>query len=97
MHAQIGQLELEALHAQVKLAKELEEVHRSFRAELDRTFPWGAPSSCARLTPARRLGPQRPQRSSDGTLMGPTQTQDPASQGGQAEEEQVRSNGSGAT
>jgi MerR family transcriptional regulator/heat shock protein HspR len=34
MHARIDELELEALQAQVRLAKELEEVRRSFRAEL---------------------------------------------------------------
>jgi MerR family transcriptional regulator, heat shock protein HspR len=34
MHARIEELELKALHAQVQLAQELEEVRRSFRAEL---------------------------------------------------------------
>jgi len=34
MHARIEELELQALHAQVELAQELEEVRRSFRAEL---------------------------------------------------------------
>jgi MerR family transcriptional regulator, heat shock protein HspR len=34
MHARIEELELKALHAQVQLAEELEEVRRSFRAEL---------------------------------------------------------------
>jgi MerR family transcriptional regulator/heat shock protein HspR len=34
MHARIEQIELEALQAQVRLANELEEVRRSFRAEL---------------------------------------------------------------
>ncbi len=34
MHARIEEIELEALQAQVRLAKELEEVRRSFRAEL---------------------------------------------------------------
>jgi hypothetical protein len=34
MHTRIEELELQALHAQVELAKELEEVRRSFRAEL---------------------------------------------------------------
>jgi MerR family transcriptional regulator/heat shock protein HspR len=34
MHARIEQLELEALRAQVELAKRLEEVRRSYRAEL---------------------------------------------------------------
>jgi MerR family transcriptional regulator/heat shock protein HspR len=34
MHARIEDLELQALHAQVRLAEELEELRRSFRAEL---------------------------------------------------------------
>jgi MerR family transcriptional regulator, heat shock protein HspR len=34
MHTRIEELELQALHAQVELAQELEEVRRSFRAEL---------------------------------------------------------------
>ena len=34
MHARIEQMELEALQVQVRLAQELEEVRRSFRAEL---------------------------------------------------------------
>jgi len=34
MRARIEEIELEALHAQVRLANELEEVRRSFRAEL---------------------------------------------------------------
>ena len=39
MHARIEELEVQALHAQVELAEELEEVRRSFRAEL-RALPW---------------------------------------------------------
>jgi MerR family transcriptional regulator/heat shock protein HspR len=34
MHARIEEIELQALRAQVRLAEELEEVRRSFRAEL---------------------------------------------------------------
>ncbi len=34
MHARIEELELKALHAQVELAERLEEVRRSYRAEL---------------------------------------------------------------
>lgn len=34
MHARIEELEVQALHAQVELAERLEEVRRSFRAEL---------------------------------------------------------------
>jgi len=36
MHARIEELEVQALHAQVELAERLEEVRRSFRAELVR-------------------------------------------------------------
>ena len=39
MHARIEELELQALHAQVRLAEELEEVRRSFRAELVGPLP----------------------------------------------------------
>jgi len=38
MHARIEELEVKALHAQVQLAEELEQVRRSFRAEL--TVPY---------------------------------------------------------
>jgi MerR family transcriptional regulator/heat shock protein HspR len=38
MHARIEEMELEALQAQVRLAQELEDVRRSFRAEL--TVPY---------------------------------------------------------
>src|ERR1700693_1584482 len=34
MHARIEEIEVQALHAQVRLAEQLEEVRRSFRAEL---------------------------------------------------------------
>jgi MerR family transcriptional regulator/heat shock protein HspR len=34
MHARIEEIELQALHAQVRLAEEIEQVRRSFRAEL---------------------------------------------------------------
>jgi MerR family transcriptional regulator, heat shock protein HspR len=42
MHARIEQLEVKALHAQVELAKELEQVRRSFRAELSVPYRGGA-------------------------------------------------------
>jgi MerR family transcriptional regulator, heat shock protein HspR len=42
MHEQIEQLEVKALHAQVKLAEELEQVRRSFRAELSVPYRGGA-------------------------------------------------------
>ncbi len=51
MHARIEELEVKALHAQVRLAEELEEVRRSFRAELSSPTVAG-PSSCARPTSA---------------------------------------------
>ena len=55
MHARIEELEREALHAQVRLAEELEEVRRSFRAEL-RCPTAAAPSSCVRPTLAACSG-----------------------------------------
>ena len=52
MHERIEEIELEALQAQVRLAEELEEVRRSFRAEL--AVPYrGGPTSCALPTRAR--------------------------------------------
>ena len=46
MHARIEEIETQALNAQVRLAEELEEVRRSFRAEL--VVPYrGGGSSCA--------------------------------------------------
>jgi MerR family transcriptional regulator/heat shock protein HspR len=42
MHARIEQLEVKALHAQVQLAEELEQVRRSFRAELSVPYRGGA-------------------------------------------------------
>jgi MerR family transcriptional regulator/heat shock protein HspR len=44
MHERIEELELQALHAQVELARELEQVRRSFRAELV-PFPNARPPS----------------------------------------------------
>ncbi|HXA54854.1 MAG TPA: helix-turn-helix transcriptional regulator [Solirubrobacteraceae bacterium] len=44
MHARIEELEVQALHAQVELAERLEEVRRSFRAELV-PFPNSRPPS----------------------------------------------------
>jgi MerR family transcriptional regulator, heat shock protein HspR len=41
MHARIADLEVQALHAQVRLAEELEEVRRSFRAELSIPYRGG--------------------------------------------------------
>jgi MerR family transcriptional regulator/heat shock protein HspR len=42
MHARIEDLEVKALHAQVQLAEELEQVRRSFRAELAVPYRGGA-------------------------------------------------------
>jgi hypothetical protein len=42
MHARIEDLEVEALQAQVQLAEELEQVRRSFRAELAVPYRGGA-------------------------------------------------------
>ena len=45
MHARIEELEVAALRSQVELAERLEDVRRSFRAEL---VPYqGPPTSCA--------------------------------------------------
>ena len=51
MHARIEELELQALHAQVQLAEELEEVRRSFRAELVGALPWGDRARARRRRP----------------------------------------------
>jgi MerR family transcriptional regulator, heat shock protein HspR len=54
MHARIEQLETQALDAQVELAQRLEEVRRSFRAELV-PFPKGRPGTAlVRAADARR-------------------------------------------
>ncbi len=60
MHARIEELELQALRAQVELAERLEEVRRSYRAELV-PFPNSRPPStdivrAADVRPARRRG-----------------------------------------
>ena len=63
MHARIEEIEPQALKAQVRLAEELEEVRRSFRAEL--WFPTAAASSsCAppRSRPPRRSSKQQEER-----------------------------------
>jgi MerR family transcriptional regulator/heat shock protein HspR len=63
MHARIEELELEALHAQVRLAEQLEEVRRSFRAELAVPYRGG---ELVRLADVRSLF-GRPRRSGDGS------------------------------
>ncbi|HEV3047700.1 MAG TPA: helix-turn-helix transcriptional regulator [Solirubrobacteraceae bacterium] len=51
MHERIEQIELEALQAQVRLANELEEVRRSFRAEL--AVPYRGGQQLVRAADAR--------------------------------------------
>jgi acetyl-CoA carboxylase alpha subunit len=74
MHARIEQLELEALHAQVKLAEELEQVRRSFRAELAVPYRGGTElvraadaRSPLRAADARSPFKHRTERSRDGS------------------------------
>ncbi len=50
MHRKIEELELKALHAQVQLAEELEEVRRSFRAEI---VPYRGGTEIVRAADAR--------------------------------------------
>ena len=63
MHARMEEIEVRALQAQVRLAKELEEVRRSFRAEL--VVPYRGGVELVRAAEARQ--PLRPptDRSSD--------------------------------
>jgi MerR family transcriptional regulator/heat shock protein HspR len=53
MHAHIEELELQALRAQVELAERLEEVRRSFRAEL--TIPYRGGAELVRAADVRPL------------------------------------------
>jgi MerR family transcriptional regulator, heat shock protein HspR len=62
MHARIEELELEALHAQVRLAEQLEEVRRSFRAEL---VPYRS-GQLVRMADIRSLF-DKPRRDRDGS------------------------------
>jgi MerR family transcriptional regulator/heat shock protein HspR len=55
MHARIEELEVQALRAQVELAERLEEVRRSFRAEL--TVPYRGGAELVRAVDARPLTP----------------------------------------
>ena len=67
MHARIEEIELQALKAQVRLAKELEEVRRSFRAELV-PYRGGQLVRAADVrSPFRRPSQRPPQRSADDT------------------------------
>ena len=56
MHARIEEIELEALKAKVQLANELEEVRRSFRAEL--TVPYRGGQEIVRAADARSPFPR---------------------------------------
>lgn len=64
MHSRIEELEVQALRAQVELAERLEEVRRSFRAELV-PFPNSRPPSreIVRVADVRQLGHSAPRRS----------------------------------
>jgi len=62
MHARIEELEVKALHAQVQLAEELEQVRRSFRAEL--TVPYRG-GEIVRAADARSPFPHPPGRRPD--------------------------------
>jgi MerR family transcriptional regulator/heat shock protein HspR len=63
MRARIEEIELEALQAQVRLANELEEVRRSFRAEL--TVPYRGGLGLVRAADARSPFRPNPDRSPD--------------------------------
>jgi MerR family transcriptional regulator/heat shock protein HspR len=57
MHARIEEIELQALQAQVRLAEELEQVRRSFRAEL--TVPYRGGLELVRAADVKSLFPNR--------------------------------------
>jgi MerR family transcriptional regulator, heat shock protein HspR len=59
MHARIEQLELKALRTQVRLAEELEELRRSFRAELTVPYRGGALVRVADLPSSPRSNDER--------------------------------------
>jgi len=61
MQARIEEIELEALRAQVQLAQEIEEVRRSFRAEL--VVPYRGALDLVRAADARRPFPNPPRES----------------------------------
>ena len=63
MHARIEQLEVAALHSQVELAERLEEVRRSFRAEL---VPYRGATDIVRLADVRASFPATKRRRHDG-------------------------------
>jgi MerR family transcriptional regulator, heat shock protein HspR len=63
MNARIEDLETQKVHAQVRLAEELEEVRRSFRAELSVPYRGGA---IVRAADVRRPYRSTPERGPDG-------------------------------
>jgi MerR family transcriptional regulator/heat shock protein HspR len=69
MNAKIEELEVKALRAQVQLAEELEQVRRSFRAEL--TVPYRGGQEIVRAADARspfpRTAKNQPERRPDGS------------------------------
>ena len=65
MHARIEEIEMQSLQAQVRLAEELEQVRRSFRAEL--TVPYRGGLELVRAADARSPFRKAPQRRTDGT------------------------------
>ena len=60
MHARIEDLEVKALHAQVQLAEEIEELRRSYRAEL--VVPYRGGTELVRAADARSPFPRPPKR-----------------------------------
>jgi MerR family transcriptional regulator/heat shock protein HspR len=68
MHARIEDLEVKALHAQVQLAEELEQVRRSFRAELAVPYRGGEMVRAADArSPFARPPARPPERRPDGS------------------------------
>jgi MerR family transcriptional regulator, heat shock protein HspR len=63
MNAKIEELEVKALRAQVQLAEELEQVRRSFRAEL--TVPYRGGQEIVRAADARSPFPRSTERGSE--------------------------------
>jgi MerR family transcriptional regulator/heat shock protein HspR len=61
MHARIEEIEAQALQSQVRLAEELEQVRRSFRAEL--AVPYRGGLELVRAADAKSPFPNRPTRS----------------------------------
>ena len=61
MHARIEEMEVEALQTQVRLAEELEQVRRSFKAEL--TVPYRGGRELVRASDARSPFRKPPKRS----------------------------------